>query len=76
MKKESVMQKLGISPEEADFFVFTGEAINTTYKLGDEHINILFKDQTVKDISKVDNPLIHQTLSMPVKKFYICYLNV
>jgi len=76
MKKDAVMQALKISPEEADYFVFTGEAINTTYKLGDERINILFKDETVKDISKVDNPLIHQTLSMPVKKFYICYLNI
>ena len=70
------MQQLGISVEEVDYFVFTGEAINTTYKLEDEHINILFKNETVKDISKVDNPLIHQTLSVPVKKFYICYLNI
>ncbi|QEC68707.1 HD domain-containing protein [Panacibacter ginsenosidivorans] len=75
-KKKSVMQQLGLTFEEAGYFVFTGEAINTTYKLEDEHINILFKNESVKDISKVDNPLIHQTLSVPVKKFYICYLNV
>ena len=75
-KKQAIMQSLKISSHEANYFVFTGEAMNTTYKLGNEHINILFKDETVKDISKVDNPLIHQTLSMPVKKFYICYLNI
>ena len=75
-KKQAIMKELNISAEEADYFVFTGEAINTTYKLGNEHINILFKDDSIKDISKVDNPLIHQTLSMPVKKFYICYLNI
>ena len=40
----------------------------------DEHIHILFKDGTVKDISKVDNALINQTLFGTVKKFYICYL--
>ncbi len=40
----------------------------------DEQINILFKDGTVRDISQVDNALIHRTLSSPVKKFYICYL--
>lgn len=74
-KRKKVAQKLNISVEEAAYFVFTGEAVNTTYALGDdEHINILFKDETVRDISKVDNPLIHQTLSMPVKKFYICEL--
>jgi HD superfamily phosphohydrolase len=74
-KRKAVAHRLNISVEEAAYFVFTGEAVNTTYAPGDdEHINILFKDGTVRDISKVDNPLIHQTLSMPVKKFYICEL--
>jgi hypothetical protein len=40
----------------------------------DEKINILFKDGTVRDISQVDNALIHRSLSTAVKKFYICYL--
>ena len=75
-KKKVLMQRFGISNEEADYFVFTGEAINTTYSLEDERINILFKDGSVKDISKVDNALIHQHLSSPVKKQYICYLRV
>ena len=73
-KKKLVSEKLGISNEETDYFVFTGEAINTTYNPIDERINILFKDGTVKDISKVDNALIHQHLSTPVKKQYICFL--
>jgi len=72
--KLRIAKQLGISIEEAGYFVFTGEAMNTTYQLGDERINILFKDGSTKDISKVDNPLIHQTLSTPVKKFYICLL--
>jgi uncharacterized protein len=75
-KKKEVMQRFSISNEEADYFVFTGEAINTTYSLEDERINILFKDGSVKDISKVDNALIHQRLSSPVKKHYICYIRV
>lgn len=75
-KKKELMQRFGISKEEAGYFVFTGEAINTTYSLEDERINILFKDRSVKDISKVDNALIHQHLSSPVKKQYICYLRV
>ena len=73
-KKKEVMQRFGISNEEADYFVFTGEAINTTYNREDERINILFKDGSVKDISSVDNALIHQHLASPVKKQYICYL--
>jgi hypothetical protein len=78
--KELVQQKLkqtcqafSITDEEASYFVFTGEAVNTMYKTSDERINILFKDGTIKDISEVDNALIHNTLSSTVKKFYICY---
>jgi HD superfamily phosphohydrolase len=67
-------EKLDILPEEAHYFVFTGEAANTTYDPYDERINILFKNGQVKDISQVDNALIHQSLSGAVKKFYICYL--
>src|SRR5687767_14202390 len=73
-KKKEVMNHFTISNEEAGYFVFTGEAMNTTYNPEDERINILFKDGSVKDISKVDNALIHQHLASPVKKHYICYL--
>lgn len=72
-KLNQTCQKLGLSQEEAGYFVFTGEAVNTMYKTSDERINILFKDGNVKDISQVDNALIHKTLSSTVKKFYICY---
>jgi uncharacterized protein len=72
-RKKDAMEKLQLSNEEADYFVFTGEAVNTTYNPKDERINILFKDGTVKDISQVDNALIHQHLSATVKKHYICY---
>ncbi len=73
-KKMEAMEKLQLSNDEANYFVFTGEAVNTTYNPKDERINILFKDGTVKDISQVDNALIHQHLSATVKKHYICYL--
>ena len=77
MKKE-VCKKLGISEIECDYLVFTGEASNTTYNSGDEKINILFKDGSIKDISEVDNALIHQHHSGhaigEIKKYYLCYL--
>ena len=72
--RAEVAQKLGISDEEAAYFVFTGNAANTTYNPNDEHIKVLFKDNIVTDISKVDNALIHHQLSTPVKKYYLCYL--
>jgi hypothetical protein len=72
--RSDVAQRLRISEEEAAYFVFTGEAVNTTYNLFDEHIKVLFKDKVITDISQVDNALIHQQLSSPIKKYYLCYL--
>ena len=72
-KSCEVAKCLQIAEKEAEYFVFTGEAINTTYDPSDERINILFKDGSVKDISQIDNALIHQQLSGPVKKYYICH---
>jgi hypothetical protein len=70
--RSGVSRALSIEAAEARYFVFTGEAANTTYNPADEKINILFKDGSVRDISQVDNALIQQTLSSPVKKFYLC----
>lgn len=73
-QNEKASRLLAITNEEATNFVFTGVTSNTIYDPADERINILFKDGTVKDISMVDNALIHQHLNIPVKKYYICYL--
>jgi uncharacterized protein len=66
--------KLSISATDAQWLVFTGEAVSSTYNFEDEHIHILFKDGTVKDISEVDNALINQNLKGKAKKYYICYM--
>ena len=73
-KQEEAITKFGIKPADIHYLCFTGEATNTMYQTRDERINILFKDGTVTDISRIDNALIHQNLSAPVKKFYICLL--
>lgn len=74
-KKKTVGTELGLNEDELSYLVFEGEAENRTYNYQDEHIHILFKDSTVRDISEVDNALINQTLYGTVKKFYICYPN-
>ena len=73
-KTAEACTKLNLSTEEAGWLVFTGEAASSTYNLEKEHIHILFKDGSVKDISEVDNALINQNLMGKVKKYYICYL--
>ena len=72
-KTTEAINKLQLSPEEAEWLVFTGEASSSTYNFEDEHIHILFKDGAIKDISEVDNALINQNLRGKMKKYYICY---
>ena len=64
----------GLTEEDAGWLIFTGEASSSTYNFENEHIHILFKDGTVKDISEVENALINENLRGKVKKYYICYL--
>lgn len=73
-KEAQVIEQFGIHPADVNYLCFTGEASNTLYQTIDERINILFKDGTVTDISRIENALIDQNLSAPVKKFYICLL--
>ena len=73
-KNAEACLKLNLTTEEAGWLVFTGDVSSSTYNLEDEHIHILFKDGSVKDISQVDNALINQNLMGKVKKYYICYL--
>lgn len=73
-KTAHTIQQLAISEEDAAWLVFTGEAKSNTYNFKDEHIHILFKDGSVKDISEVDNALINQNMQTKVKKYYICHL--
>jgi len=79
-EKEMIEEKMGnaarkysLSDKEIGYFAFTGIASNTTYDMGNERINILFKDGSIKDISEVDNALIQHNIRGAVQKHYICY---
>ena len=73
-KEIQAIKQFGVDESDIQYLCFTGEATNTLYQTKDERIDILFKDGTVTDISRIENALIDQNLSAPVKKFYICLL--
>jgi HD superfamily phosphohydrolase len=75
-KLNLAMNYFQINQEEASYLAFTGESEIKTYDNKIEHIDILFKNGVVKDISEVDHALINQTLFGTVKKFYICFINI
>ena len=67
--------RFNVDDEAAAFLCFKGETSNTLYKNDSENIHILLKKGGISTISEVQNALIVESLSTPVKKFYICLLS-
>jgi hypothetical protein len=69
-----VQSKFPMDKKDLDFLCFKGTASNTLYKNDNETIKILLKSGEITSISQIQNALISESLSAPVKKFYICLL--
>ena len=67
--------RFNVDDKAVAFLCFKGETSNTLYKNDSENIHILLKKGGISTISEVQNALIVESLSTPVKKFYICSLN-
>jgi hypothetical protein len=67
--------KFNVDDADAAFLCFKGATSNTLYKNDSENIHILLKKGEISTISEVQNALIVESLSTPVKKFYICSLS-
>ena len=72
-RKEITASILGLTLQEAEWLVFTGEFSSTTYNFEEQQIKILFKNGEVKNISAIDDALINESLRGNIKKYYICY---
>ena len=72
---QQVKAQFELNDDELSYLCFKGEASNTLYKQGDETIKILLKNGSLSTISEIDNALINESLSAPIKKFYICLLH-
>ncbi|MBU3822266.1 HD domain-containing protein [Flavobacteriaceae bacterium XHP0103] len=68
-----LIDKYGISENEAKYFVFTGEISNQAYQVNHHNINILHKSGKIEDIVKASDHLNVKALAKPVTKYYICY---
>ena len=71
--KIDVIEKLDISKNEVNYFVFTGTVNNMAYKIGDGSINILMKNGELKDIAVASDNANLETLSKIVTKNILCY---
>lgn len=73
---QKLINKYGISVEEAEYFVFMGEISNQAYQHDAQQINILHKSGRIEDIVKASDQLNLKALSKTVTKYYICYPKV
>jgi hypothetical protein len=71
LKKEKQIKNIGL--DEMDYFVFTDHISNSAYNVGQENINILYKDGTIKDISFASDMLDHTAFAKTVNKYVLCY---
>lgn len=73
---QKVSQKLKITEEEANYFVFTGSVHNQAYNIQKQNVQIQFKNGEVKDIASASDQANIQALSNKVTKYFMCYPKV
>ncbi|MGM0636503.1 MAG: HD domain-containing protein [Bacteroidota bacterium] len=70
---ERTQKKYNLSQSETDYFVFKGSTSNLAYNASNQPINILYKNDKIKDVSKASDQLNLIALTKAVTKYYICY---
>ncbi len=71
--KNKIKEKYKLSAEEIDYFFITDSVSNQAYNSVKDQIQILYKNETVKDIAEASDHLNLQALSTPVIKYFMCY---
>ena len=69
--KEKYKNTLNFSDDELDYFIFQDSMSNSAYDSKKDEIKILYKDGSVKDITEASDNFNIQSLSNPVKKYYL-----
>lgn len=71
--KDAAVHLLGITPEEARYFVFTSAIQNRAYNAGVGNIKILMKNNDIADIAKASDLSNLESLQKTVEKYVLCY---
>lgn len=71
--KQKTKAKYNLNNEETEYFVISDSTSNYAYKPGNDRIEILFRDGSVKGIEEATDELNISLLSKPVTKYFLCY---
>ena len=70
---KALWQLKGNSEQDAFYYIFTGEITNSAYKSGEEKINILLKNGTIRDVRDASDQLRLSVYSESTRKYFLCY---
>ena len=73
---EQYMKHFGVNKSDAEYFVGEEIVSTDTYNPKDDRINILYKDETVKDIADASDMLNINVLTKKIEKYYFCYYRI
>ena len=71
--RKTLAAKFGISAKEADYLMSVDTIQKDMYNVNDDRITILYKDNTLKDISEASEVMNISLLSKKIRKYYLCY---
>ncbi len=66
-------QSMGVTREEARYFMSTPSISKNMYNPADDSIDLLYKDGQVKNVAQASDMLNVSLLSRKVVKYYLCY---
>ena len=71
--KKNIMNNYNLDATNVNYFFLEGEITNNAYKLNDSDINILFKDNLIKDLMGAADKSTISALCKTVKKYFYCH---
>jgi len=71
--KKNIMNTYSLDVTNVNYFFLEGEITNNAYKLNDSDINILFKDNLIKDLMGAADKSTISALCKTVKKYFYCH---
>lgn len=72
-KQRELADKYGLSFDDASYLMSINTIQKDMYELNEDHIAILYKDNTIKDITEASEILNVELLSKKIRKYYYCY---
>lgn len=71
--KRKIKSRFKLTDDQIKYYYYHDSTSNRAYDTENDRINLLYKNNTVKDIAAASDQLNISGLSAPVTKYYLCY---